>query len=125
MKILRDYVIISCCNCGMDFAITADFDGELLKSKRLFYCVNGHPQSYTGETEQQKLDRIIREKNAEIQRAKLATKTITVEKVVEKPHEPKNFTEILEAHEHEFKKTGKHECKICGLYQGAYQLLTP
>ena len=45
--------------------------------------------------------------------------------MIEKEHEPKNFTEMLEAHEHDFsiKNKGQASCKICGLYKGAYEIL--
>lgn len=55
-------VIEECCNCGMIFAMTKDFKNEKLKyrhssNRKSFYCPNGHPQFYTGETEEQKLKR--------------------------------------------------------------------
>lgn len=57
-----DMVVEQCCNCGVTFAMTKDFKDEKLKyrdnhNRRSFYCPNGHPQWYLGETEEQKLKR--------------------------------------------------------------------
>ena len=44
-----------CCNCGMSFAMTADFKRRRIDDRALFYCPSGHAQHYTGKTEAQKL----------------------------------------------------------------------
>jgi DNA-binding transcriptional regulator YiaG len=44
-----------CCNCGMPFAMTADFMRRRCEDHERFYCPAGHPQHYTGPTEAQKL----------------------------------------------------------------------
>ncbi len=49
---------ISCFNCGILFWITKEFDSRLRKSKKGFYCPNGHCQSYTGETCEEKLKKV-------------------------------------------------------------------
>jgi hypothetical protein len=57
-----DMVVEQCCNCGLAFAMTADFRKRMLDSRvkgrgTTFYCPAGHPQWYTGETEADKLRR--------------------------------------------------------------------
>jgi len=44
-----------CCNCGMHFGMPNDFDSRLRENHHTFYCPSGHPQSYLGKTEEQKL----------------------------------------------------------------------
>jgi len=46
---------ITCCNCGCLFAITDDMDNRLRKCHNTFYCPNGHPQSYTAKSEEERL----------------------------------------------------------------------
>lgn len=46
------FVKIECCNCGVFFAITADLERNLRKTKNSFYCPNGHSQSYSKSTEE-------------------------------------------------------------------------
>ena len=41
---------IECCNCGILFSISSTFNANLKQNKQLFYCPNGHPQSYTKST---------------------------------------------------------------------------
>lgn len=44
-----------CCSCRMAFAMTTDFQRARLADRKSFFCPQGHPQSYTGPTEAQKL----------------------------------------------------------------------
>ena len=52
-----DIVKETCCNCHISFWITVAHQKQLLNCKNTFYCPNGHPQSYTGETDAVKLIR--------------------------------------------------------------------
>lgn len=45
----------SCCSCGVPFAIPTYLQDQLRESHKTFYCPNGHPQSYIGKTEADKL----------------------------------------------------------------------
>lgn len=47
-----------CVNCKITFWITAEHQQELLRCHNTFYCPNGHPQSYRGETDKAKLERL-------------------------------------------------------------------
>lgn len=53
-----------CCNCGMTFGMTKDFQRRALNDRSIwFYCPRGHQQHYTGKTEAQKLrDQLERER---------------------------------------------------------------
>ena len=46
---------IHCCNCGMPFMVTLDFQRRRLADHEMFYCPAGHAQRYPGSTNEQKL----------------------------------------------------------------------
>lgn len=50
-----EFVTEICCNCGMPWAMTADFRKRRLKDRADFYCPAGHQQHYVGKSEEQKL----------------------------------------------------------------------
>lgn len=61
----------TCCNCGIEFCMSKEHNDMLRMTKRTFYCPSGHPQSYIGETFEQRLENLktsIREKNETITR---------------------------------------------------------
>lgn len=47
----------TCCNCGVLFAMTDEFQRQKIKDKGTssawFYCPNGHSQHYTGKSDAQ------------------------------------------------------------------------
>ena len=45
----------TCCNCNVIFWITTEHRQRLVSCKNTFYCPNGHPQSYQGDTDRVKL----------------------------------------------------------------------
>ncbi len=52
-----------CCNCGMAFAMTTEFQRRAINDKNIwFYCPAGHAQHYTGETEESRLKRELERK---------------------------------------------------------------
>ena len=52
----RTLVTETCSNCGILFAMEADFRERLVNDpNRTFYCPSGHPQHYVGKTWEQKL----------------------------------------------------------------------
>lgn len=65
-----ELVTEECCNCGMLFAVTRDFQVRKINDKTRFYCPNGHTQSYVGQTDAQKqrerADKLERERDNEI-----------------------------------------------------------
>lgn len=51
------FEVITCCNknCLQPFAMTTAMKAARLKDKATFYCPNGHPQHFTGETTEERL----------------------------------------------------------------------
>lgn len=58
-SVSTEMVVEECCNCNMAFAMTEEFRKECLEQRgsKTFYCPSGHPQSYSGEKEADKLRR--------------------------------------------------------------------
>lgn len=65
----------TCIKCGITFWIPATFQGKLKETKNSFYCPNGHAQFYSGETEAQRLKKLLDSKYAllEAKNTELAT----------------------------------------------------
>jgi len=61
-----EFVVEDCCTCGMQFAMTVDFQRRKLKDRGWFCCPAGHQQYYAGKTEEQKLREQIEQKDREI-----------------------------------------------------------
>ena len=59
-----------CVDCGTTFGIPRDLRDQLVSNKRTFYCPVGHPQSYVGESDDAKIERLSRELVAEKDAAK-------------------------------------------------------
>lgn len=57
LELLQTFELENCCNCGVAFAIPADMVRVLRETHRTFYCPNGHGQSYTAETQAERLAR--------------------------------------------------------------------
>jgi len=45
----------TCIVCGIQFAVPPDFDQNLQKNHKIFYCPNGHGMCYPTETEEERL----------------------------------------------------------------------
>lgn len=57
----------TCCACGIMFAMPADFQRKKRDNPgSSFYCPNGHGQHYVGETKEQKLQREIERRDAQL-----------------------------------------------------------
>lgn len=64
-----------CCECGTRFAGEAALKRERLRDHKLFYCPNGHPQHYTGESKEERLTRELEAQKQKTARAEdLATR---------------------------------------------------
>ena len=57
-----------CCKCGVIYGLTQYFKNERFQDRATFYCPNGHPQSYIGETEAQKNARLLKDEQFRHQR---------------------------------------------------------
>lgn len=55
---LEKFEVEHCCNCGMAFAMHADFRRRKLSDKSTFYCPAGHAQHYTGESDRDRAQRL-------------------------------------------------------------------
>lgn len=52
------FVTETCCQCGIPFAITNDFQEQRIQDHQWFYCPHGHPQRYTSESDKEKIKRL-------------------------------------------------------------------
>lgn len=59
----------TCCSCGLQFAMTLDFQRQKRKDRTWFYCPAGHSQHYTGESEESKLKRELQRKQQMLEAA--------------------------------------------------------
>lgn len=62
-----EFILEECCNCGTPFMIPKRMQRVLINNHETFYCPSGHPQSYCGKTEAQKL----KEKLDELEKKRL------------------------------------------------------
>lgn len=73
MVVKQSLITETCCNCGMLFAMTQEFQDEKRAARgtgdQLFYCPRGHGQHYTGKTEADKLREQLAEERRQRQRA--------------------------------------------------------
>lgn len=61
----KDYTEIVCCECGVSIWVKPSFHKSLVQTKQLFYCVNGHCQSFT-ENNEDRLKKQLAEKERRI-----------------------------------------------------------
>ena len=62
------WITETCCNCHVQFQITAVHQRQLKKSHKEFYCPSGHSQYYPGETQAEKLEKELEYKQNHIMR---------------------------------------------------------
>lgn len=84
-----------CCNCGMIFAMSQDFNKRCRDSpsQKKFYCPAGHWQWYLGKSEETKLKRKLADTQEEVnrertrrERAEDRTKTVEYQRNAFKGH---------------------------------------
>ena len=70
------YSTTTCCyeKCGMTFAVPISWNKDRIRDQKNFCCPNGHWQSYTGETSEQKLRKQIKHIESENERCMLNLK---------------------------------------------------
>jgi len=44
-------VLVECCSCHIQFAMSKVYDDALRRCHNTFYCPEGHPQSYSGRSD--------------------------------------------------------------------------
>lgn len=73
MVVQQNLITEICCNCGMLFAMTKEFQDEKYAARgtgdRSFYCPRGHSQHYTGKTDADQLREQLAEERRQRQRA--------------------------------------------------------
>ncbi|MES2524062.1 MAG: hypothetical protein V4617_15250 [Gemmatimonadota bacterium] len=65
---------LTCCNCGMLFAMPAEVEQRRRDDHKTFYCPNGHGQSYSGKSEAELLRDQLAKKTHEIEQAQANAK---------------------------------------------------
>lgn len=63
LNVVQTFTIIDCCECGMSFGFTREYERERRRDHKWFYCPNGHQQHW-----QQKSDVEKAREDAEAQR---------------------------------------------------------
>lgn len=71
------FEVYDCCTCGSPIALTTARERELRKSRSNFFCPNGHPQAFFGETEAEKLRKELAQ---EKQRREMAERETAMER---------------------------------------------
>jgi hypothetical protein len=66
---------VGCCQCGITFMITDRFKNHLIRDGSVFYCPNGHSQSF-GESEAQKVRKELARERASHDQAKAEIATL-------------------------------------------------
>ncbi len=64
----------SCCVCHVLFAIPSEMQTKLIETHKSFYCPNGHSQSFTGETDAERLTRELKARQADLDRVRVQLK---------------------------------------------------
>lgn len=71
----------SCCQCGIEFAAPVYWLKTKREEKGSLFCPNGHSLQFTGETAEQKIARIIREKETAELAKRFAEDRLALERV--------------------------------------------
>ena len=71
-----EFVTEQCCNCGIAFAVTSDFQNRRMKDHKSFYCPAGHGQHYSDKSEEQRLREQLEQKQQELSRAQTRAESI-------------------------------------------------
>lgn len=74
------FEIIHCCNCGMAFAMTTEFQRRRLDDRKSFYCPAGHSQVYTGLSEAQRLKKELDQTTQRLERVEGQVATVRRER---------------------------------------------
>jgi hypothetical protein len=63
------WIYTNCCECGVRIYMERDFKNTLINTHHAFCCINGHSQSFVGESDADKLKKVqtaLLDKNLEI-----------------------------------------------------------
>lgn len=73
--VVDTFEVEHCCNCGVAFAMTADFQRRRRNDHKLFYCPSGHQQYYNGPSDRDRAQRLAGELDMERTRRQQAEKS--------------------------------------------------
>jgi hypothetical protein len=54
LNVTETLSVIACCDCGVTFAMTSEFERRRRADHRLFYCPAGHEQYFTAKSAEEK-----------------------------------------------------------------------
>ena len=57
MLVKTEMYTVECCNCGMLFGFSEDFERRRREDHEVWYCPRGHSQVFYGETKAEKLQK--------------------------------------------------------------------
>ena len=63
-----DYEVVVCCVCGISFKIPQSRLSQMKRNHETFYCPNGHPQWFPGESREEILKKELEKANASLSR---------------------------------------------------------
>lgn len=79
-------VVISCYKCGLEFAVSQQWEAERQRDHATLWCPNGHPQHFSAENREEKLERQLRWMETRLQgetrRAEAARRSAAAQKGV-------------------------------------------
>lgn len=61
LEVNQVFTIMTCSQCGMQFAVAEQWRKERIEDHRTWYCPNGHQRHYPGESSSEKAQRLQRE----------------------------------------------------------------
>lgn len=61
IEVTDRFAVINCCDCGTPFAVPVRFEQSLRETHQKFCCPNGHWQSFHGQTEEERLQKVLKQ----------------------------------------------------------------
>ncbi|KKL77521.1 hypothetical protein LCGC14_2034020 [marine sediment metagenome] len=57
---------INCCRCGVTFGLDSEYEAERRRDHLIWYCPNGHGQSWSQDNEEEKAKRLLAEERTRL-----------------------------------------------------------
>lgn len=67
------YATITCCSCGLCFAVPQAWERDRRRDHLGFHCPNGHPLVFKGKSEEQRLKEQLAERDRQLETQKRLT----------------------------------------------------
>ena len=68
-QVVLHYRTFACCECGVEVALPDNFEEHRRRDHRRWYCPNGHPQHFRGESD---VERLMKQVEAETKKRQWA-----------------------------------------------------